>query len=77
MMVTLLNELTGNRAQNTQEPMTTNALSMESYMAMQKEQQERDIETKQRYYINLNAPSGYNMALAGQSPTTSIQLGVQ
>jgi len=55
----------------------TSAPSLESHLQMQKEQKQKDIETKQRYDFYMNAPSGWSMNTAGQTPTTSIQLGVQ
>lgn len=53
------------------------APSLESHLAMQKEQQQKDIQTKQRYDFYMNAPSGWSMNTAGQTPSTSVQLGVQ
>jgi TP901 family phage tail tape measure protein len=53
------------------------ATSIESHLAIQKEKAEKERETKQRFDINLNAPSGFGMAFDGQAPSTSVQLGVQ
>jgi TP901 family phage tail tape measure protein len=44
---------------------------------IEREKSERNLEIKQRYDINLNAPPGYSMGAEGETPTTSVKLGVQ
>lgn len=58
------------------EPIINN-MPVEVQQAIQREQAQRDRETKQRYDINLNAPAGYSMGMAGETPSSSVALGGQ
>ena len=45
--------------------------------AIEREKSQQDREIKQRFDLNLNAPQGYSIGLAGETPSTSVSLGDQ